>query len=102
MSGFFGCKSYSEYEKKKSGLNLFYQTFCKKVEGINGLNDPALPRKQYWPNYSILQLVSVYDQLSDRAESYYPNVAKEHFKNLYLKNINAFQDALKERFIFYL
>lgn len=80
MSGFFGCKSYSKYEKKKSGLNLFYQTFCKKVEGINGLNDPALPRKQYWPNYSILQLVSAYDQLSDRAESYYPNVAKEHSK----------------------
>ena len=71
--------------RKKSGFNLFYQALGKKVEGIHGLNNPALARKRCRPNYNIPQFVSGHDELSNRAEQYYPCAVKEHFKDIYFE-----------------
>ena len=79
-------------------FDLFYQLVSKKVEKIDDLNEAVLPRKQWQPNYSILQFVSSHEEKSDTVEPYYPTTAKEHFKAIYFETINVVHKALKERF----
>ena len=84
--------------RNDSDFDLFYQTVSKKVERIDDLNKPVLPRKRRRPNYSILQFVSGHEEKSDAFDSYYPTTVKEHFKAIYFETIDAVHNALKEKF----
>ena len=84
--------------RNDSDFDLFYQTVSKKVERIDDLNKPVLPRKRRRPNYSILQFVSGHEEKSDAVDSYYPTTVKEHFKAIYFETIDAVHNALKEKF----
>ena len=81
--------------RKDDQFQLFYDVVKKAANSIKGIAQPATPRKQKRPNYSIIQYVVGYEGPASNA--HYPETTEKYFKQIlnFLKTINN-QDASVE------
>ena len=85
-----------ENMRNKHDFSLLYKKMKVSASEVEAISQPALPRKQRKPNYSILHFVTGNPQAT--AAAHYLEHPYEYYKFIYYEAPDSIAHAIKDRF----